>query len=131
MDIFEQATRTKLRFQTSKGMLTVEDLWDVPLQSKTSGINLDDIARRLSRELKEQATESFVDKPAKTDSATALAFDVVKHIIGVRLVERDAAALAAANKEKKQKLLEILARKEDEGLSALSADELRAQINAL
>ena len=33
MNIFEYATRAKLRFASSRGDLTVEQLWDVPLRS--------------------------------------------------------------------------------------------------
>jgi hypothetical protein len=33
MNIFEQATRAKIRFSTPVGMLSVEDLWDLPLTS--------------------------------------------------------------------------------------------------
>ena len=33
-NIFEYATRSKLRFQSSHGVLTVEQLWEVPLRSK-------------------------------------------------------------------------------------------------
>lgn len=131
MNIFEQAARKKLRFSTVQGSLTVEDLWDMSLQTTNGRVSLDDIARSAYRQIQDRKIGSFVVETPNADEAMQLTFDLVKHVIDVRLAERDAAALAAANKEKKQKLLEILARKEDEGLSALSVDELRTQINAL
>jgi hypothetical protein len=127
---FEKATRIKLRFECAQGQLSVEDLWDLPLKH-TSRANLDDTARALSRRLRDDLVESFVDKLPQTDETVQLAFDIVKHVIDVKLAERDAAKLAAENREKKQRLLATLAKKEDEQLSELSIEDLRAQINAL
>ena len=129
--MFEKASRLQLRFDTPKGVLSVEDLWQLPLTSNTGKANLDDIARELDSKIKNTSTVSFVNKPAKADETVQLGFDIVKRVIDVRLEERDAAATAEANKQKKQKLLAILEAKENEGLSQLSMEDLRAQINAL
>ena len=37
MNIFETAARNKVRFESSKGLVTVEDLFDAPLTSKNGG----------------------------------------------------------------------------------------------
>ena len=42
MNLFEIASRKKLRIPTTKGDLTVEQLWDLPL--KSTGLSLDKIA---------------------------------------------------------------------------------------
>ena len=39
MDIFKQAAKQKLRFKTSQGLVTTEDLWDMPLLSKTKPLS--------------------------------------------------------------------------------------------
>ena len=88
--LFEQASRLKLRFGSPQGPLTVDDLWDLPLTSRTNRANLDDIARFYSRELKEQETESFVTKPARKDKILVLGFEIVKRVIEVRLEENKA-----------------------------------------
>jgi len=131
MNIFEQATRLKLRFNTTKGMLTVEDLWELPLTSANSAANLDDIARGFYSQLKEENTISFVTKPAAADKTAELAFDIVKHIIAVRLEENAAAATARENKERKQRLLGIIEHKENEVLTSKSLDELRTIADSL
>lgn len=129
--MFEKISRIKLRFETSQGMLTVEDLWDIPLTSARGRANLDDIARDLSKKLKDTETESFVVKVPKADEATQLAFDLVKHVIEVRLAENEAAQLAKTNKEKKQRILALIAKKENEQDEGRSLEDLRAEAEAL
>jgi hypothetical protein len=129
MNIFEQATRAKLRFTTPNGMLGIEDLWDLPLTSRRA--NLDDIARYLDAELKSSAAVSFVKEVSETNAATKLAFDVVLHIINVKLAEQKAASLAADNREKKQRIMAIIEQKQAEALSASSIEDLQQMLNTL
>ena len=129
--MFEKATRQKLRFQTNKGLLTVEDLWDLPLTSNHGRTNLDDIARMLHSDLKNDNNVSFVVKVRKSDEPTQVAFDIVKHIIDVKLVERDAAQLAATMKEKKQQIMQLIANKEQSALAEMPLDELRKMVEAM
>lgn len=131
--MFEQATRQKLRFDTPRGQISVEDLWDLPLTSGAGKPNLDDIAKAAHRELRSSAeTESFVT-PASTAGSELLQlkFDVVKHVIDVRVAERNAAAEAAKRRETKQRILEIVAMKEDESLRGKSLEELKAMAEAM
>ena len=50
MDIFEQASRLKLRFPSPLGTLSTEDLWHLPLTSTTGKANLNDIGKALNYE---------------------------------------------------------------------------------
>ncbi len=129
MSIFEQGTRAKLRFTTPNGMLGIEDLWDLPLVSRRA--NLDDIARYLDAELKSRASVSFVKEGSETNAATKLAFDIVLHIINVKLAEQKAASLAADNREKKQRIMTIIEQKQAEALSASSIEDLQQMLNTL
>ena len=128
--MFEKASRMKLRFNTPVGMISVEDLWDLPLISKAGHTNLDDLARDLSKRVAE-TEESFVEKPAPKDVKTNLGFEIVKHIIGIRLEERDKAKAALAKKVKKAKILEILASKEDNAMQDMSEDDLKKMLEEL
>lgn len=130
MSNFELATRLKVRFDTPKGLLSVEDLWDLPLTS-VKGANLDDIARQLHLELRSDNDVSFVNPAQKSDTGLQLKFDLVKHVIDIRLAENAAVANLAANKQRKQHLLGIIQQKEGEALSALSVDELRKMVEDL
>ena len=124
--MFMKASRLKLRFDTPKGQLSVEDLWDLPLTSDTGKANLDDIARSIFKQLKATDDVSFVVKEQKSDEIVQLKMDIIKHIIDIRLVEKEAALLAKNNREKKQQILQIIAQKENEQLAGSSLDELKA-----
>lgn len=127
--MFEQASRLKLRFETPRGVLAVEDLWDLPLTS-TRGVSLNDIAIGFHHQLKHD-TISFVDDDERPDPRLQLSFDIVKHVINVKKAENKAALEARERAEKKQKIMALIARKQDEGLEAKSEDELREMMASL
>lgn len=130
-NIFEYAARNKLRFQSSRGDLTAEQLWDVPLRSRDD-FNLNAVAKTANKALKDISEESFVET-AKTPEhdRREIALGVVKHVIDVKLDEDLAAKKRADNKIEKEKLLAILAEKQAGKLSELSEKELQKRIAAL
>lgn len=127
--MFEKATRIRLRFETPAGLIDIEDLWQLPLTSNRGKLNLDDIAKDLNKKLKNDDEVSFVYKDKKPESLDQLRFDIVKHIIDVKIAEREAEADAVARKEKKQKILALIAEKQDENLRGKSLEELTAMVN--
>lgn len=130
-DLFEYATRTKLRFQSNRGALSVEMLWDAPLRSR-DGFDLDAIAKVASKTLKSLTEESFVSTertPAHVEAEIAL--ELIKYVIAVKLAEEETAKKRSANRAEKQRLLAILAEKQTDKLSELSERELQKRINAL
>lgn len=129
--MFEKATRLKLRFSTTKGLLLVEDLWDLPLTSTSGRVNLDEIARDIHRQLKSGDDVSFVLAEKKSDPVIQLRFDIVKRIIDTKLAENEVRNTQRANAEKKQKLLEILADRKDAELKNLDTSALEKAIAEL
>jgi len=131
MSLFEQATRGKLRFSTDRGVLTVEQLWDMPLQSKTN-FDLDTIAKGVNRELKAVGEESFVATSTNPAAGVlTLKLDVLKHIIGVKMNENKIAAERSARTEERQKLLGILDKKQDAALEELTPEQIRERLAKL
>lgn len=127
--MFEQASRMRLRFNSNKGDLSVEDLWDLPLTvtERQRGTSLDIIARTVSSELKSSEEESFVviSAVSVTNSTLQLKLDILKHIIAVKLEEKKTAANDTAKRLQKQKILAIIAQKKDDALLNLSEDGLQ------
>jgi hypothetical protein len=130
-NIFEQASRLRIRFESAKGLLTVEDLWALPLTSDKGKVHLDDIARGLNKAIQAANETSFVEPTTAPNEKLTVAFEVVKHVIKVLIAEREAAVLAAQREEKKRVILAALADAENKELTSGSIEELRAKLAAL
>jgi hypothetical protein len=128
--IFEQASRKKIRFESVRGQLHVEDLWDLPLTSKDDRPNLDAIAIELHRKIEAQGTTSFV-KTAKKDEILQLKFDIVKHVIEVRQAENEEKTAEAGKRVQREKLDRLIQDAEDKELANLPVDELKKMRDAL
>lgn len=120
-NLFEYAVRNKLRFPF-KGMISVEDLFDLSL------INLDYIFKTLNAEAKAFEEESLLNVKLKENEEVLVKIEIVKYIVGVKLMEKEARENAKKNKEMKQRLLEIKAKRQDAALENLSDDELEKAI---
>ena len=123
-DIFEQASRSKIRF-TYKGLLSVEDLWDLTVQE------LDKIFKGLNAKLNASKEESLLGPKTQADTDLELAVTIIRHIVEVRLAEIAARELEAARKDKKQKILSIMADKQDESLKSKTPEELAKMLDEL
>jgi hypothetical protein len=132
MDIFEHASCVKLRFSSTVGELTTEQLWDLQLTSKGGRANIDAIARAVHAELKGLEEVSFVEcKPDPRKDELELQLEILKHVIAVKLAERDEADKAATRAQRRAKLLDALASKENDELVGMSKDDILAELNSL
>jgi hypothetical protein len=123
--MYKKALRTKLRFSTTKGKLTTEDLFDLSLT------DLNNLAITLDKKLSETPRKSFISDIAPDTQEDELRFNIVKDVITLKLVERNAAQNAKAKAAEKAQLLEILHRKKNEALENLSVAEIEAKIAEL
>ena len=130
-NLFELAARQKLRFPSNRGELTVEDLWEMPLQSK-SGYDVDTVARGVNAKIKELSEDSFVStKPSKVLTKQRLMLDVLKHVIAVRLEEQAAREKRANNKAERERLEALLESKQQAEDANLTPEQILAKIAAL
>lgn len=124
MSLFEKAAKQKLRFNSNKGQLTVEDLFDLSLTS------LDNIAKAVNRKLKDEAEESFIQKKSTSSTELELQLDILKYIIEYKTGIEEANKKRAETVARKQQIEEILMRKKSQQLEDLSVDELQAMLNS-
>jgi hypothetical protein len=117
--MFELASRSKLRF-FYRGLISTEDLWDLKPEA------LDEIYRSTNAELKEMSEDSLLEKKQTGAEVLELQVAIVKHVFEVKVEEAEAKKDAKERKAKKERILEIIAKKQDEDLESKSLDELKA-----
>lgn len=131
MKMFEAAIRNKYRFPSTVGALTVEDLWDLPLTSKR-GVSLESVAQAVYKELKEaEGQKSFVHDESVESTELSAKLDIVQYIIGIKKGELKVKLEAKERKEKKEKIMSIIAQKEDEQLKEANLDDLKKMMEEL
>jgi hypothetical protein len=122
MDNFKQASREKLRFNTTKGLLSTEQLWDLSIN------DLDSLAVSLEEEHKASGKKSFVVKRTTKDKTAKLRFDVVLDVLQSKVEESEAASNAAEIKAHNEKILRLIQDKKEGELEGKSIAELEKML---
>lgn len=123
-NLFEMATRSKLRFPSTKGELSVEDLWDL------SDKDLDVVYKNLKDQEVKSSEESLLDD-ANVDLKLTAAIGIVKYIFTTKRNERLAEKERINKKLTQRKYIDALSKKQDEAIEKMSEAELRAMIDSL
>jgi len=120
--MFEKASRLKLRINTHRGVLSVDDLWDLPLQE------LNSLAKDFNKQLKDTEEEDFLDDIPQKDDMVKLTFDIILYVLNTLKEERTNRANAKKIKDKRQRLLEAIEKKKDSALEDASIEDLETQL---
>lgn len=120
--MYKEALQKKLRFKTNKGMITTEDLFDLSLQ------NLNTLAIMLDKKISEAPKKSFIEELPVEENDDELRFSIVKDVINIKLKARKDNIDKAQADAQKKRILEILAKRNDEDLEKKSTEELRAML---
>jgi len=131
MSMFEKASKRKLRFVTMVlGSVSVEDLWDLPLTS-VQGASLDGIAIALHEDIENNGKKSFVNAKSSVDYELELKFNIIKRVIEVKMQEAKDKLEAADRKEKKERLMSLIAQKQNEAEAGKSLEELEEMLKEI
>lgn len=125
VNLFEVASRKKLRFDSKHGKITVEELWDLSLES------IDSIAVALNNKIKTTETISFVSDVSSANTEDKLKFDIVIHIINTRKAELELRRERAANAERARTIREELSRRKEDAIKTKSDEDLQKELDAL
>lgn len=123
-NVFIVATRNKYRFPYH-GSIMVEDLWDLDVNA------LDYIFKTLNSKLKKESEESLLSSPTKENSEVKNKIEIIKYIVSVKQAEAKERENAAENKAKREKIMEIISKKQDAELKDKSVDELMKMLDDL
>lgn len=124
--MYKQAALLKLRFETSKGNLTAEQLFDLSMSDLSSAI------RKVSAQLKKEKAEddelAFLEGIDVVETQNSLRFKILKDVYLTKKEARDAAVIDFEKKQRKQRIAEIIAAKKDAALAEKSIEELEKML---
>ena len=124
-NIFEQASRKALRFQTVKGELTVEQLWQLNLDK--GEVNLYQLATELVADVnsKPQKELSFFKKKTNKNELAELKFAIIEHIVITKVSEIEENESAAVRKSEIDEIDRLISQKEAESKASMSLEDLK------
>lgn len=128
MSIYKQASRKMLRFESSKGLLTVEQLWKLSLTA------LKEMIKSVNEAVKKESTNDgldFLEDTFVEQSDNKLKFEVLKDIYTTKLQENKDFALSKEKREQREKIAEIISRKKNAELEGMSLEELENKLKEL
>lgn len=120
-DLFKIAAKKKYRFNF-KGQITTEDLWDLSVE------DLDRIYKNLKSQQKNASEESLLQTVSKEDKELSNKIEIIKTIVMDKLAAKERAIRTAEKKTQNQKILEIMADKQDQALKEKSLEELQQML---
>ena len=124
MNIWFNAILCKYRFNTVKGNLSTEDLFDLDME------DLDKIYQNLSISIDELKGNSLFDDDENQEKINAKKAlidkrDIVQAIFNYHKANKEAAEKAAKNKAMKDELNEVIAQKQKDELASMDIKRLK------
>ena len=124
LNVFELAVSNKFRYPY-KGIISTEDLYDLSVKE------LDSIFMVLNSQLKQTKEESLLGVKSKEDKELEVKIEIIKYIVKIKLDEQERKLKEKEVKIQKQKILTVLAKKEDESLENKTPEELKQMLETL
>ena len=125
-NIYKWAARESVRFQSPKGVLSVEDLFRVDLDI------LDQVYRSLKMQLRDaDGSDSLLDDSSGSEEAQdlRLAIELVTDVFKTRKEEAELAEKKLKRAKERQKIAAIIAEKEEGDLRSMSIEDLKGLLD--
>lgn len=120
-NIYKYAAKNGLRFVSPRGRLTVEDLFRLSLE------DLDAIYRSLKKLEKDRAEVSLLSDEGK-DEGLEVSIKIIEDVYATRKADADELKAEKASEDRRRRIAELIAEKEDEGLKAMSIEDLKKML---
>ena len=120
MELFKLAAKEKYRFPF-RGNISVEDLFDLTTSQ------LDVVYKELNSQVKE-TTDSLLKEVSTEDKELKNKIKIVETIFEDKVKEKQLKELALAEKQRKERIKELIAKKKDQDLADKSIEELEAML---
>lgn len=122
-NIFEIASERKFRFPYN-GSISVEDLFDL------TKAQLNSIYQTLNSLVKSKET-TLLDVTTSEDKDLSIKIEIVKYIFNKKVIMENIALQAQVTRAKKQQIMEIIGKKQDESLENTPVEELKQMLDDL
>jgi hypothetical protein len=130
-DLFLRASRLRLRFPSVVGLLSVDDLWNLPLISTSKAKpSIENIGADLLDQQSKLKGGSILRnlKPSKESSELDLSIEILRVVANILQDEAEAKTLAAAKRSERERLEGIIAERESK---EAPLDDLKARLALL
>ena len=129
MEIYKKASRLGLKVMTSKGFLTVTQLWGLKLIDLEECIKSQyEIIKKNSKNIEELDFLKKESNKTDEDDFDDLKYEILKDIYLTKKSEIESDQENKKKKEYNQKILEIISRKEEKELEDLSIEDLKKKL---
>ena len=122
-NIFETASKRKFRFPHN-GSITVEDLFDLNKNQ------LNSVYRTLKSMVKSEEV-TLLEVLTREDEELSVKIEIVESIFNTKVVVENMALKAKETHVKKQKIMEIIGKKQDASLENTPVEELQKMLDEL
>ena len=122
-NIFETASKRKFRFPYN-GSITVEDLFDLNKNQ------LNSVYRTLKSMVKSEEV-TLLEVLTIEDEELSIKIEIVESIFNTKVVVENMALQSKEMHAKKQKIMEIIGKKQDQSLENTSVEELQKMLDEL
>lgn len=118
--MYKIASKMQLRFTTSKGLLSTEQLWDLSQNEIANSL------KAVKKILKKTDDDelSFLEDNKVTDIENELRFNILKDVYMTKKQTAEEIRNVAVTKAHNQRIDELIARKNDEKLESMSVEDL-------
>ncbi len=124
-ELFILAAKRKYRFESGRGSVSVEDLFDLNLTT------LDTVAVALDDKIQKAGRKSFIGKRSASTGDDENRLEIVKFVIEHLQTEAEARKTRADKENQKTFLKGLLEKKQMEQLEGLSVEEIQKQLDQL
>ena len=129
-DIYKKGTRENVTFQTSDGVKSISQMWEIK-----KAVDMEPLLIDLSNQIKKVVGDSELTflrgSKNKVNPILQLKYDILKDIYLTKITEEDNSILASAKKKELQGFLAIKEDRQKDANKNLSNAELEAKIAAL
>ena len=123
MNIHAKGNKQKLLFSSSKGQVSMQDLYDLPLS------NMRSMANAVNRGLKQ--SDDLFAVVSDEDSNNKLRLAIILDVIGCRVAEASAKVSDKETKQKRAGIQALIDKKNLDTQGELSVEELQKQLDAM